>query len=96
VDIGGQRLHLVRSGTGSPAVVFEAGAAASSLSWTLVQPAVAGFANTCAYDRAGLGWSDAARSARSVDQLIAEDRGQQVCSTPFLRARPGVKGRRRG
>jgi pimeloyl-ACP methyl ester carboxylesterase len=75
VDIGGQCLHLVRSGTGSPAVVFEAGVAASSLSWTFVQPAVAGFANTCAYDRAGLGWSDPARSARSVDQMIAELRG---------------------
>jgi len=81
VDIGGQRLHLVRSGTGSPAVVFEAGVAASSLSWTFVQPAVATFATTCAYDRAGLGWSDAARSARSVDQLIAELRGV-LATTP--------------
>jgi pimeloyl-ACP methyl ester carboxylesterase len=39
------------------AVILEAGIAASSLSWAHVQPKVAAFARTCAYDRAGLAWS---------------------------------------
>ena len=58
VDIGHRRLHLYEQGEGSPAVVLEAGIAASSLSWSHVQPQVARFARTYSYDRAGLAWSD--------------------------------------
>ena len=75
IDVDGQRLHLVCGGSGRPAVVFEAGVAASSLSWTRVLPAVAAFTHACAYDRAGLGWSGRARTARSVDQIVADLRG---------------------
>ena len=59
VDIGDRRLHLYAQGDGSPTVVLEAGIAASSLSWSHVQPRVATFARTYSYDRAGLAWSDA-------------------------------------
>ena len=45
-----------------PAVVLEAGIAATSLSWALVQPIVADFARVASYDRAGFGWSDDAVS----------------------------------
>lgn len=59
VDIGdGSRLHAYCTGAGRPPVIFEAGMAASSLSWSLVQPRVAAFARTCSYDRPGLGWSE--------------------------------------
>lgn len=59
VDLGaGRRLHAHCSGTGVPVVVLEAGIAASSLSWTWVQPRVAEFTRVCSYDRAGLGWSN--------------------------------------
>jgi pimeloyl-ACP methyl ester carboxylesterase len=75
VEIAGQRLHVVDAGTGSPTVLFEAGIAATSLSWTRVIPAVAAFTHACAYDRAGLGWSESARTPRTVDQMIAELRG---------------------
>ncbi len=65
VEVGaGRRLHARCSGRGDPAVVLESGIAASSLSWTLVQPRVAEFTRVCSYDRAGLGWSDAAGLAR--------------------------------
>ena len=66
----GHRLHVQCQGEGSPAVVFESGVAASSLSWARVQPAVAAFARTCAYDRAGLGWSDPASSPRSFSRIV--------------------------
>jgi pimeloyl-ACP methyl ester carboxylesterase len=75
VDINRQRLHLVCAGAGRSAVLFESGIAASSLSWTHVQPGVAAFARTCAYDRAGLGWSGPSTSPRSVDRMLAELRG---------------------
>jgi pimeloyl-ACP methyl ester carboxylesterase len=82
IDVDGQRLHLVRAGTGRPAVVFEAGVAASSLSWTRVMPEVAAFTHAVAYDRAGLGWSEAAQSARSVDRIVAELRGVVAGAAP--------------
>ena len=72
IDVGGHRLHLQCAGSGSPLVLFEAGIAASSLSWALVQPAVARFTRACAYDRAGLAWSDPPSSPRSFTQIVDE------------------------
>ena len=60
VDVGGHRLHLHCVGTGSPTVILEAGLGENWLSWHLVQDSIAGVTRVCAYDRAGLGWSDAA------------------------------------
>ncbi|UCD24758.1 MAG: alpha/beta hydrolase [Gemmatimonadota bacterium] len=60
VDIGERALHLHCVGEGSPTVVFEAGAGGGVLDWTLVQDEVGEFTRACAYDRAGIGWSDAA------------------------------------
>ena len=71
VDIGdGRRLHAYCSGSGWPAVIFEAGMAASSLSWSLVQPRVDTVTRTCSYDRSGLGWSEpgAASAVRSCER----------------------------
>ncbi len=75
VDVDGQRLHLVCAGTGQPAVLFESGIAASSLSWARVLPDVAAFTRVCAYDRAGLGWSDPSRAPRTVTRMVTELRG---------------------
>jgi pimeloyl-ACP methyl ester carboxylesterase len=41
-------------------VILEAGIAASSLSWCLVQDRIAKFTTAVSYDRAGFGWSDPA------------------------------------
>src|SRR6266542_3460760 len=70
VNIGGRHLHVVCAGTGSPAVLFESGIAASSLSWARVMPDVAAFTRACAYDRAGLGWSDPSRDRRTVTRML--------------------------
>lgn len=72
VDVGGHRLHLFGAGEGRPAVVLEAGIAASSLSWSHIQPEVAKFTRVYSYDRAGLGWSDAGVSPRTCAQSVAE------------------------
>lgn len=72
IDVGGHRLHVRCAGSGSPAVLLEAGIAASSLSWSLVQPEIARITHVCAYDRAGLGWSDAASSPRTFTRMVDE------------------------
>ncbi len=69
IDIGGRRLHVHETGTVGPTVVLEAGIAATSLSWALVQPRIAEFARVVSYDRAGLGWSDASDRACTPSQL---------------------------
>ena len=72
VSIGTHRLHLQCAGTGSPAVVFDAALGASSLSWSLVQPAVARVTQACVYDRAGFGWSDAGPLPRTAGRIADE------------------------
>lgn len=70
VDIGGRRLHIICSGRGAPTVVLEAGASSFAIDWTLVQREVARTNRVCSYDRAGMGWSDAApNSARANESL---------------------------
>ena len=78
VDVGGYRLHINCTGTGSPTVVIEAGLGDWSTSWGgYVQPEVAKTTRVCTYDRAGMGWSeagplprDAAQSAKELHTLL--------------------------
>lgn len=72
IDVDGRRWHLVESGSGIPPVIFESGISASCLNWTAVRAEVARFTRACAYDRAGLGWSDPADSPRVASRLVAE------------------------
>lgn len=72
IDVGGYRLHLNCVGDGSPTVVLDAGLGGSSLDWTLVQPELARTTRTCAFDRAGMGWSDAGPGRRTPDQIANE------------------------
>jgi pimeloyl-ACP methyl ester carboxylesterase len=58
VGLTGGRVHVHEMGEGLPIVVFESGLAASSLNWREVQRVVSRSTATCAYDRAGYGWSD--------------------------------------
>lgn len=72
VDVGGHRVHVTCAGEGGPLVLLESGIAASSLSWALVQPEVAAFTRVCAYDRAGLAWSDPPSCPRTFDRIVDE------------------------
>lgn len=65
-------LHIDERGAGSPRVVLEAGIAASSLSWTFVQPQIAKFAHVVSYDRAGLGWSGGCQAPRTLQTMLGE------------------------
>lgn len=60
VDIGGdRRLNLFCQGHG-PVVLMETGFSDTTMTWRKVQGQIATFATACSYDRAGLGFSDAA------------------------------------
>ena len=72
VDIGGRRLHLNCTGTGSPTVVVENGGGAFSIDWALVQPAVSQFTRICTYDRASYAWSDPGPLRDLPEQTIAD------------------------
>jgi pimeloyl-ACP methyl ester carboxylesterase len=71
-DVGGHHLHLLCAGSGTPAVILDAALGASSLSWSRVLPGIARITRVCAYDRAGMGWSDAGPLPRTAARLAAE------------------------
>ena len=72
VDVGGYRLHLNCSGSGAPPVIFDAALGGSSISWSLVQPAISKLSHTCSYDRAGFGWSDPGPMPRTAGRIADE------------------------
>ncbi len=73
VDVGGYRLHIHCTGSGSPTVVIDAGLGDWSTSWEeAVQPGVAKTTRVCTYDRAGMGWSDAGPLPRDAAQFARE------------------------
>ncbi len=72
VSVGSHSLHVVAAGTGLPTVVFEAALGASSISWALVQPTIAEITGTCAYDRAGMGFSELGPEPRTAQRIVDE------------------------
>ena len=72
VDVGGYRLHINCTGTGSPTVVIDAGWGAWSLEWSGVQGEVAKTTHVCTYDRAGMGYSEAGPLPRNAEQFAKE------------------------
>jgi pimeloyl-ACP methyl ester carboxylesterase len=69
VDVGGRLLHIhcVGPAAGGPAVILEAGAGDYSNRWTAVQTLLAPRVRSCAYDRAGFGWSDGTQKSMAQD-----------------------------
>ena len=73
VDVGGYRLHINCTGTASPTVVIVAGLGDWSTTWEgYVQPEVAKTTRVCTYDRAGMGWSEAAPLPSDAAQFAKE------------------------
>lgn len=64
--------HVLDAGGAGPPVVLEAGIAASSASWKMVQDALSGRFRVVSYDRLGLGYSDPAPSPRTLQNLLAD------------------------
>jgi pimeloyl-ACP methyl ester carboxylesterase len=72
IDVGGHRLHLSCTGSGSPTVVLEPGAGAMSSALGWIAPAVARDTRVCVYDRAGRGWSEPAGASLDGVQVATD------------------------
>jgi pimeloyl-ACP methyl ester carboxylesterase len=72
VDVGGYSLHINCVGRGSPTVVLDAGTGEMSANWVLVQREVSNTTRVCAYDRAGMGWSEMGPEPRDATQITGE------------------------
>ena len=71
VSIGDRRLSIDCEGRRAPTVVLIAGGGRTAKDWDKVQPAVAGFARVCSYDRAGFGESDkVAAKIQPVEDVV--------------------------
>lgn len=68
----GRRLYVVEKGSGGPAVLFEAGIAATNLNWHHIQEHISQFTCTASYDRSGLGWSSPSRTVRTPTNITHE------------------------
>jgi pimeloyl-ACP methyl ester carboxylesterase len=71
IDVGAHRLHLWCSGQGS-AVIFDSGFGGTSFDWYVVRRDVSEFTTACAYDRAGMGYSDSGPSPRTSRRIARE------------------------
>jgi len=56
IDVGGCRVHLYCTGSGSPTFVILG--AGFFFDWRLIQPEVASITQVCSYDHSGSAWSD--------------------------------------
>lgn len=74
VDIGGHKLHLrcVGPSSGRPTIILKAGGGGFSRDWSLVQDLLSPRVRSCAYDRAGLGWSEPGPAPRTMRQEVFE------------------------
>jgi pimeloyl-ACP methyl ester carboxylesterase len=73
VDIGGRKIHIDCRGTGTPIVILEAGlGTGGTTDWALVHDRIAAITRTCAYDRAGIMWSDPKPTPQHA-ATVAED-----------------------
>ncbi len=84
---GARRLNLHCVGAGAPAVVLEAGSGNSMVTWRFVQAEIGKITRVCAYDRAGLGFSDAAERPSDVANM-ADDLSRLIAAAkipkPFV------------
>jgi L-ascorbate metabolism protein UlaG (beta-lactamase superfamily)/pimeloyl-ACP methyl ester carboxylesterase len=72
VDVGGRKIHMNCTGSGSPTVVIESGSISFAIDWLFVQPEVAKTTRVCSYDRAGSGWSDPSGHPETAEGTTAD------------------------
>jgi pimeloyl-ACP methyl ester carboxylesterase len=72
IDVGGYRLHINCTGSGSPTVVIQPGGGDFSSGMAWIAPAVAAHTRVCVYDRAGRGWSEPPDSPQDASQIATD------------------------
>lgn len=91
---GPRRLNLFCLGQGDPVVLLEAGSGGSTADWWRIQERLAAITRTCAYDRAGYGYSDPSRHPASAG-AAADDLYRLIVSA-HLGSHPVIVGRSNG
>lgn len=66
----GREMNLYCLGKGSPAVILDYGAGGTSADWSDVHAAISATTRTCAYDRAGQGFSDPGPLPRDASAIV--------------------------
>lgn len=87
ISIDGADMHIYCVGEGSPTVIFEAGLGGNYMDWTLVQPAIGDHTRACAYDRAGMGYSDyigASLNTEATAQRLYQLLGEAQIEPPYI------------
>ncbi|WP_165423395.1 alpha/beta fold hydrolase [Ktedonosporobacter rubrisoli] len=69
---GGRRIYLHHAGTGTPAVVIEAGAGQFGLDYLNIFELCAKRTTCVLYDRAGSGWSDPVDGSRAAREIVTD------------------------
>ncbi|MEL6606207.1 MAG: alpha/beta hydrolase [Cyanobacteria bacterium J06614_10] len=73
VETNGKLFHLYCSGEGSPTVILEAGINESgSQTWEMVRPAITPLSRVCAYDEAGIMWSERRDRPRDAEHIVED------------------------
>lgn len=73
VNVNGTQLHIRVQGQGEPTIVFDSGMGGTGATdWALVQPELSRTNRTVSYDRAGYGWSEAAQTSRTTQQIVED------------------------
>lgn len=71
-DVDGYQLHLFCQGQGKPIVILESGLSATVAMWTRIQTELAKTTQVCAYDRAGIGWSESNSAEPDADFVVQQ------------------------
>ncbi len=72
IDVGDHKLQIVRSGSGSPTVVFEAGGGADIKAWSGILPRIGEITSAVSYARAGRGASESGKGPRTPAIVVEE------------------------
>ncbi len=72
IEVGGHRLHINCTGTGSPTVVLEPGLGEPSTAMAWIASDVGTTTRVCVYDRAGRGWSESASAPQDGVQTATD------------------------
>ncbi len=68
----GRNIHLRCEGRGSPTVILTAGLGDWSNAWRHIQPRIATLTRTCAWDRAGAGFSSGSDLPQTIERTTAD------------------------
>lgn len=74
-QVNGHRMRIDCTGSGSPAIVLDAGLGNDGFIWGGVQPELSKTTQVCSYDRAGFGFSDTLPAPRDADHIADELHG---------------------